>query len=255
MDQESTTSSTPSKIIRYYLAKFCTFIVAVGVSLVPIIFSLFQYSDQIGQIFVAILTYFIGCFFVLLFKVDEEIDSKRVQISLMIQSFFFYYLFWDVFFFLGKGISNPSSLWTNVFILSLLAYIVASGLQDWENIRQMQQKTPQWPVLFTSIQIGGFLISNSFGLVYGQFFYPQKTFWSVFFQGMLPTLLTLIFGFFLFTTAWKIHKVKIENSPASLIQNFQSQKNKIIFRTTLIAIPIFVIVSIILSVNFHLLKI
>ncbi|KAA6326566.1 hypothetical protein EZS27_024340 [termite gut metagenome] len=169
----------------------------------------------------------------------------------MIESFFLYYWFFDLIYLIIPRYSNVSSLWINFFTISSFVYLAASGLHDLENIRQMQQKTPILPIVLTSLQIVGFLLSNVFCLVYAQGYYPSNTHKETIFQGMLPTLLTFVFCIILFITACKTHRAKIENSSASLLQDCQSFKNKILFRITLFAMPIFIVVSIILSSHFH----
>jgi hypothetical protein len=240
-----------NKIIKYYLAKICTFIVSYFTALMFIAYAVYEYTDQIGLIIVPFLTYFISAFFVKLFKVEEHIDTKRVRISLMMESFFLYYWFFDLIYLIIPKYSNVSSLWNNLFIFSTIAYFVASGLHDLENIRQMQHKTPLCPVIFSILQVAGFLLSVVFSLVYTQGYYPWNTVNESIIQGILPTLLTLVFCVILFITAWKTHKVNIENSSVSLLQDYQSTKNKLLFRSLLIAIPIFVVVSLIIGLKFH----
>ncbi|KAA6326567.1 hypothetical protein EZS27_024341 [termite gut metagenome] len=242
------------RITRYYLAKLFTFAVAGAIGIFPMAFGFFQYSDQISAIFIAVLTYFISRFFIILLRVDDKIDSKQVQISWMMESFYLCYLVSDLvllsMYHHGYVRGSFSLPWNYLLIFGLIVYFIAIGLQEWGNIRQMEQKTPLKPILLTSLQITGFLFSNVFCLAYGQFFYDQTMFWSIFLQGMLPTLLTLVWGVMMFTTAWRTQQALNEKSAVIRIQNLQNRKNNFIIRSTLIAVLIFIVVSLILVFNF-----
>lgn len=235
-----------SKTIKYYLAKFFTLAVGWVIGFFFMIISMVEFSDQIGQVLLPVLTYFISGFFIMLFKVGERNDSKRFRVSMMMESFFLYFWIWDLIAVTRPGSLGISFLYIILFIFSTIVYFLASGLNDLENIRQIQKKTPLKPVILTSIQIIGFIFSIIFSLVFEQIFFYRKNIQYVILRQGLPILLTIGICVVLFITAWKTHKVKIENSPTGLLQDYQSKKNKILFRSALIALPIIIVVSFLL---------